>query len=91
MSHHTSPSVSVRLGDDPHEITTSQWSKDGTVHAVLHVGDRLALHATHASPEMLEALAHQLRQIAQVKRETAALPVAVPTMARVMPLNRKGE
>ena len=79
--------ITLRVGDDPAEVTTSEWQAGGEYHAVVHAGSALSLHLTYTSAEAVEALGRALLDVAERKRAFAPPP---PLPATVIPLHERG-
>lgn len=59
--------VTVHAGGDVNDVQLHEWAMDtGGTGYVLHIGP-LALHLTRTPPEVLEAVAAQLMNVANAK------------------------
>ncbi|MEU1787038.1 hypothetical protein ABZ553_14430 [Streptomyces sparsogenes] len=66
--------VAVVLGDDPSGIAAAYGTESGREYGLLHIGDRLTLHVSQASPEALDALVAAVAELAAWKRAQDARP-----------------
>ncbi|OMI34468.1 hypothetical protein [Streptomyces sparsogenes] len=66
--------VAVVLGDDPSAIAAAYGTDGGREYGLLHIGDRLTLHVSLASPEAIDALAAAAAELADWMRAQDARP-----------------
>lgn len=67
--------VTVYLGTNPAQISADTFEFNGVAQAMLQLGPELTIHATQASPEVLDAIATAVAELAEWKRAQAARPV----------------
>lgn len=60
--------VTVYLGTNPDQISADTFEFNGVSQAMLQLGPELTIHATHASPEVLDAIVAAAAELAAWKR-----------------------
>ena len=60
--------VTVYLGTNPAQISADVFEFNGVAQAMLQLGPELTIHATQASPEVLDAIAAAATELAAWKR-----------------------
>lgn len=64
--------VIVYLGTDPEQILADVYEFGGREQAMLRLGPELTIHATQASPEVLDAIAAGFSRLAAWQRNRLA-------------------